>query len=77
MAFIRSEPGRGGRVLASPNAEGAEIHADHRLVELAADAGGEEVLLDDVGEVDPRHRVSRERQVDLGVGLGAGNAGEA
>ena len=31
---------------AGPDAEGAEIHADHRLVELAADAGGEEVLLD-------------------------------
>src|SRR5262245_13473893 len=36
-----------------PYAEGAEIKSLEGLVELAADAGGEEVLADHVGENDP------------------------
>jgi hypothetical protein len=40
------------------------------LEELAADARGEEVLSDDVVEVDHGNHVSRERQVDPGVGFG-------
>jgi hypothetical protein len=60
-----------------PDAEGGEVDALDGLEELAADAGREEVLSDSVGEVDPGHHVSRDRQVELGVGRRAGNAGEA
>lgn len=62
--------------LALPDAERGEVDAQHRLEELAPDPGGEEVLPDDVGEDDPGHRVPRERQVEPGVRLSAGEAGE-
>ena len=61
---------------ARPDTEGGEVDADEGLVDLAADAGGEEVLFEWVGEVDLGHDVARECQVDPGVALGAGDAGE-
>ena len=63
--------------MSGADAEGGEVNSLDRLVELAADAGGEEVLVDRVAVVDPRHDVAREGEVELGVGLGAGRAGEA
>jgi hypothetical protein len=60
-----------------PDAEGAEIHPIERLEELAADAGGEEVVQALVGEDDPGRGVANERVVDSSVGEGAGKAGPA
>jgi hypothetical protein len=59
------------------DAKRGEVDSLDGLEQLAADAGREEILSDSVGEVDPRHHVSRDHQVELRVGLGAGNAGQA
>jgi len=59
------------------DAKRREVDADEGLVDLAADAGGEEVLFEWVGEADLGHDVACECQVDPGVGPGAGDPGEA
>ena len=68
---------RGDLASAGSDAERSEIHADHPLVELAADAGREEVVLALVGKGDLGRGVAHERVVDPGVGDGASETGLA
>jgi hypothetical protein len=48
-----------------PDAERAEVHPEDRVVDLAADPGGEEIVLLFVGDRGPGRRAARELGVEL------------